>query len=508
MSAPADNPQRPAILTIDQGTTSTRTIVFDGQFSPVFTAQEEYPQHYPKPGWVEHNPEDIWQTTLNTVKEALAFSDKKGYQVAGIGLVNQRETTVVWDRQTGEAIYPAIVWQDRRTASQCNKMKDKEEWLHQRTGLRCDPYFSATKIRWILDNVEGAQQKADKGALAFGTIDSFLIWRLTGGKHHLTDTTNASRTNLFNINTLAWDDELLDLFGVPASMLPEVKDCAGDFGCLDESMFGCAVPVYGVAGDQQAALIGQGCFQSGEAKTTFGTGCFALVNSGDSPVFSGQNLLTTVAYTINGKACYAMEGSIFVAGAAVQWLRDSLCILKYAADSEVLASQVEDDHQVVVVPAFTGLGAPYWEPMARGAIYGLTRGSTDAHIVRATLESVAYQTQDLVDAIHSDGICTTAINVDGGMVQNSWFCQFLADTLDIPVNRPEIMETTALGAAFLAALKAGWQSDLQAFAGMNPCDSAFTPAADNALRVKRKARWQAAVKATLMMAEAESLITE
>lgn len=493
-----------AVITIDQGTTSTRAIVFDSVFAPVFTAQEEYPQHYPQPGWVEHNPEDIWQTTVSTLKQTMAYCRENAIEIAGIGLVNQRETTLVWDRETGKTLYPAIVWQDRRTAHQCHKLKHKEEWLHQRTGLRCDPYFSATKICWILDNVPHARERAEAGELAFGTIDSFLIWRLTGGKQHLTDTTNASRTNLFNINDMNWDNDLLALFDVPASLLPEVKNCADDFGKLDASEFGESIPICGVAGDQQAALIGQGCYKMGEAKTTFGTGCFALVNSGSEPAFSEQNLLTTVAYTLNGETCYAMEGSIFVAGAAIQWLRDSLGILPCAADSEKLARQVEEDHQVVVVPAFTGLGAPYWEPLARGAIFGLTRGSTAAHVVRATLESVSYQTQDLLNAMRCDGIDTTTMNVDGGMVQNSWFCQFLANTLNITVNRPKVMETTALGAAYLAGLHAGLKDYIEDFAALNPQDSTFEPEVDDILKKKRQHRWQAAVKATLIMAEAEA----
>ncbi|QJR80754.1 glycerol kinase GlpK [Alteromonas pelagimontana] len=493
-----------AILTIDQGTTSSRAIIFDENFKPAFAAQQEYQQYYPARGWVEHDPEDIWETTVSVCQEALAAAREKGLKVVGIGLVNQRETTLVWEKKTGKPVYNAIVWQDRRTANACKALQQYEPWITEKTGLRMDPYFSATKIKWILDNVSGARGRAARGELAFGTVDSFLIWRLTGGKTHVTDTTNASRTNLFNLSTLQWDEELLALFNIPAAMMPEIRHCADDFGLTEQHILSESLPICGVAGDQQAALIGQGCFNKGETKTTFGTGSFALVNTGDRLTYSSHNLLTTVAYTLKEQTCYAIEGSIFVAGAAVQWLRDSMGMLSNAAESEAIASSVADDHGLVLVPAFTGLGAPYWSPQARGAIYGLTRSSTSAHVVRATLESVAYQTQDLVNSIKSDNIPVTCMKVDGGMVQNSWLCQYLADTLNVTVVRPEVMETTALGAAFLAGLQLGMRENLHDFATLNPTEAQFTSRIDETLRTQRKNRWNAAVQATLLMAKAEA----
>ncbi len=460
------------ILSIDQGTTSSRAILFDLQGKDCFTAQQEFPQYFPQDGWVEHDPEEIWQTTLAVALEACAKANELGDGVSAIGITNQRETTVVWDKSTGEPIYNAIVWQDRRTSSFCQALKDKgaEKLVSEKTGLLLDPYFSASKINWILNNVDNARERAEKGELAFGTIDSFLIWRLTKGQVHATDATNASRTLLFDIHQQEWDKELLELFDIPPEMLAEVKDSADDYGTCSTEVLPGILPIAGVAGDQHAALIGQACFMPGMIKSTYGTGCFVMMNTGDWAVTSHNRLLTTVAYRLNGKTTYATEGSIFVAGAGVQWLRDGLGIIDNAAETEEMAANLPDNAGVYLVPAFTGLGAPHWDPDARGAIFGLTLNTGVAHIVRAMLESICYQTADLFEAMEKDGVRPERLRVDGGMVQNNWMCGFLANILGIPVERPVVTETTALGAAILAGLQIGifdstedvqkrWQSD-------------------------------------------------
>jgi glycerol kinase len=487
------------ILAIDQGTTSTRAIIFAPDSSIIAVAQQEFAQHYPHDGWVEHDPEDIWTSTIVVCREAVSKAIAKGARIAAIGVTNQRETTVVWDRSTGQTIYNAIVWQDRRTADSCRTLQEQGlfEAVNSRTGLLLDPYFSASKVAWILDNVEGARDKAQAGELAFGTIDSFLIWRLTDGKVHATDVTNASRTNLFNIHDMAWDDKLLEIFNVPKSVLPEVKECADDYGHTTEELFGFSLPILGVAGDQQAASIGQCCFQPGAIKSTYGTGCFVMLNTGTQAFASKNKLLTTVAYTIKGKTHYALEGSIFIAGAAVQWLRDGLGLIRSASETEALAKSVEDDHGVFMVPAFAGLGAPHWAPDARGAIYGLTRGTTNAHFVRAALESVCYQTTDLMQAMAEDGVSIHKIRVDGGMVGNNWLCQFLANILNITVERPQILETTALGAAYLAGLQAGIYASIEDLASRNKVDVEFNSTMDKTSREQLLKGWQSAVQSTL-----------
>ncbi|HKU95300.1 MAG TPA: glycerol kinase GlpK, partial [Vineibacter sp.] len=440
------------ILAIDQGTTSTRAIVFDAAARPVATAQRELPQIYPAPGWVEHDPEEIWRATVAVCREALAQAGLDAAAIAGIGITNQRETTIVWDRESGKPVHNAIVWQDRRTAERCADLKaaELEPEFSQRTGLVLDPYFSATKLAWILDNVAGVRDQAEAGKLAFGTVESFLLWRLTGGERHASDATNASRTLLYNIRSQRWDLDLLRLLEIPHALLPEVVDCAGDFGATTPDLFGAPIPVLGMAGDQQAATVGQACLKPGMVKSTYGTGCFALLNTGATPVRSKHRLLTTIAYRLNGATTYALEGSIFVAGAAVQWLRDGLKLIAKSADIEALASTARPGHGVFMVPAFVGLGAPYWDPDARGALLGLTRDSGPAEIAQAVLDSVCYQTRDLVDAMKADGATIDALRVDGGMVANGALMQLLADTLRVPVERPTVTETTALGAALLA----------------------------------------------------------
>ncbi len=490
-----------AILAIDQGTTSSRAIVFAEDSSIVSSSQQEFSQYYPQEGWVEHDPEEIWQSTLKVCKAALETAKTEGYSVQSIGITNQRETTVVWDKATGEPVYNAIVWQDRRTAAQCDALKAKGLDVTALSGLRFDPYFSATKIAWILDNVSGARERAEAGELAFGTIDTFLIWRLTEGAVHATDTTNASRTNLMNLSSLTWDDTLLELFSVPRDMLPAIKQCADDFGYATDRVLGSRIPIGGVAGDQQAALIGQCCFEPGNLKSTYGTGCFALVNTGNTPMFSNNQLLTTVGYTISDKTFYALEGSIFIAGAAVQWLRDGIKVIENAVQTKSLAEAVEDSHGVVLVPAFAGLGAPYWDPHARGSVFGLTRGTTEAHLARAALESVCFQTQDLITAMQSDGIDINAIRVDGGMVANDWVCQCLADILDLNVVRPRVNETTALGAAYLAGIQAGIYSDLSTLAAQNPIDKTFGSAMCVEDRNRKTKQWKAAIAATQLFTE-------
>lgn len=484
------------ILAIDQGTTSSRAILFDRQGQVAAVAQQEFPQHFPQDGWIEHNPEDIWDCVIATCREVLVKADISVQQIDGIGITNQRETTVLWDRVTHEPIYNAIVWQDRRTADLCKTLRDEghTDTVQASTGLLIDPYFSATKLAWILDNVEGARERAERGELAFGTVDSFLIWRLTNGQRHVTDATNASRTALFNIHTQQWDDELLALFNIPASLLPEVKDSSDDFGTVDASWLGAELPIAGVAGDQQAALFGQACFTPGMGKSTYGTGCFMIVNTGDEPATSRNRLLTTIAYRLNGKPTYAMEGSIFVAGATVQWLRDGLNLFADAAETEALARETRSGHSVYLVPAFTGLGAPHWDPKARGAIFGLTRDTGIAEIVAAGLQAVCYQTRDLERCMSDDMSATSGkLRVDGGMVKNNWVMQFLADMLGVEVDRPAILETTALGAAYLAGLRLGWYTDLEEIEQLWRCEKSFVPSMEEATREHLYQGWLDAV---------------
>ncbi|WP_395708785.1 glycerol kinase GlpK [Reyranella sp.] len=484
------------ILAIDQGTTSTRAIVFDASGRPVASAQKELPQIFPQPGWVEHDAEEIWRATVEVCRGALDRAKLAATALAGIGITNQRETTVVWDRSTGKPIHNAIVWQDRRTAEHCAALKraGHEGEVGRRTGLLLDPYFSGTKIAWILDHVAGARAAAARGALAAGTIECFLLWRLSGGKVHASDATNASRTLLFNIHDGTWDDALLRLLDVPASLLPTVVDCSGALGVATPDLLGAAVPVLGMAGDQQAATVGQACIRPGMIKVTYGTGCFALLNTGSIAMRSHNRLLTTIAYQLAGRRTYALEGSIFVAGAAVQWLRDGLGLIEKSADVEALAARARPGHGVYLVPAFVGLGAPHWDADARGALLGLTRDSGPAEIAAATLDSVCYQTRDLVEAMRGDGAQLDELRVDGGMVVNDALMQRLADTVGLPVERPTVTETTALGAAFLAGLQAGLWPSLDALAQRWTLDRAFRPAEDAASRDRRCAGWQQAVQ--------------
>lgn len=495
------------ILSIDQGTTSSRAILYDDQAKPVFTAQQEFPQIYPADGWVEHDPEAIWDSVMTTTRKALDLVAGMGQQggmggnaeISAIGITNQRETCVVWDRATGKPIYNAIVWQDRRTAEVCAELKAQgaEAMVTDKTGLLLDPYFSATKIAWILDHVEGARARAEAGELAFGTIDTFLMWRLSGNGSHVTDVTNASRTCLFNIKTGGWDVELLELFRVPVGVLPQVMDCAADFTKTDKGVIGIEIPVQGVAGDQQAAAIGQGCFEEGDIKSTYGTGCFALLNTGSEKIESQNRLLATVAYGLDGKLTYALEGSIFVAGAAIQWLRDEMGLIKSAAETEGMARGLASNNGLYLVPAFTGMGAPYWDPNARGAIYGITRATGPADFVRAALESVCYQTRDLLDAMREDGAQLTALKVDGGMAANDWAMQFLSDMLGVPVERPTNMETTALGAALLAGYQSGLYENMADYAASSSPDKRFEPKMGDDERAALLAGWQKAVERTL-----------
>ena len=489
------------ILAIDQGTTSSRSIVFDAGQAIRGTAQQEFPQHFPASGWVEHDPEDIWRTTLETARKAIAAARASADRIAAIGITNQRETTLVWDRRTGKPIHNAIVWQDRRTAEMCAKLRGEgvEPLFTKKTGLLLDPYFSGTKIAWILDHVEGARAKAEAGDLAFGTVDTFLLWRLTGGRVHATDATNASRTLLFDIHRHDWDDELLKLIRVPRKMLPEVKDSADDFGTTEKSLFDGSIAIRGVAGDQQAATVGQACFKPGMVKSTYGTGCFAVLNTGAEAVASKNKLLTTIAYRLDGRTTYALEGSIFVAGAAVQWLRDGLKLIERADQSGALAAEADPAQEVVLVPAFTGLGAPHWDAEARGALFGLTRATGPRELARAALEAVCLQTLDLIEAMRRDwaGGSETVLRVDGGMVASDWTMQFLADILDAPVDRPVILETTALGAAWLAGRGAGVWPDMTGFAESWKRDRRFEPKLDSDKRAKKIAAWRDAVRRTL-----------
>ncbi len=492
------------ILAIDQGTTSSRAIIFDENRKAIATAQKEFPQHFPRSGWVEHDPEDIWTTVLDTARAAISKAGLEAGDIAAIGITNQRETTIIWDRETGKPIHNAIVWQDRRTAPACEALKDSgnESLVTQTTGLLLDPYFSATKIAWLLDHVDGARQQAKDGKLAFGTVDTFLLWRLTGGREHATDATNASRTMLYDIRAGRWSADMLELFNVPAAILPDVRDSAADFGETGAALFGAPIPVRGIAGDQQAATVGQACFKPGMMKSTYGTGCFAMLNTGGRAIASKNRLLTTIAYQLDGKPAYALEGSIFIAGAAVQWLRDELKIIDTAAQSGELAAQADPEQDVYLVPAFTGLGAPWWDAECRGTMFGLTRGTGRAEFARAALEAVCYQTNDLLTAMQADmggagEAGETILRVDGGMVASDWTMQRLADILGAPIDRPVILETTALGAAFLAGLKAGLYPSLEDFAAAWALERRFEPRMDETERARKLAGWKEAVRRTL-----------
>ena len=491
------------ILAIDQGTTSSRAIIFDANTAIIAVAQQEFPQHFPASGWVEHEPEDLWDTTLAVCREAMAKAGVTASDLAGIGITNQRETTLVWDRKTGKAIHRAIVWQDRRTAERCAALKAEghEPLVAQKTGLLLDPYFSGTKIAWILDHVPGARARAEKGELAFGTVDSFLLWRLTGGAVHATDATNASRTLLYDIHQGAWDDALLEVIGVPRAMLPEVRDSSAEFGLTLPDLFGGAIAVRGIAGDQQAATVGQACFEPGMLKSTYGTGCFALLNTGDQTLVSRNRLLTTIAYQLKGRRTYALEGSIFIAGAAVQWLRDGLHLVQNAAETGPMAAESDPAQQVYLVPAFVGLGAPYWDADARGAMFGLTRNTGPREFARAALEAVCFQTHDLLAAMRADWPgakgAQTVLRVDGGMVASDWTMQRLADILGAPVDRPEVKETTALGAAYLAGLQAGIYPEPAIFATTWRLEKRFSPTLDAAPRADLLKGWADAVSRTL-----------
>ena len=485
------------ILSIDQGTTSSRTLVFSLKGEILFSAQEEFPQIYPQDGWVEHDPEAIWATVKSTLEESYGWAVTHDHDVKAIGITNQRETTLVWDRKTGAPLYNAIVWQDRRTAAQCKLLSEKmsAEDLQAKTGLLHDPYFSASKMAWILDHVEGAREKTEAGELCFGTVDSFLIWRLTGGQSHVTDATNASRTNLFDIHKQDWDETLLELFNVPRSGLPQVLDCAGDFGLC--TLLDANIPITGVAGDQQAAAIGQACFKPGDIKSTYGTGCFVILNTGAEAVTSKNRLLTTVGYRLGGKTSYALEGSIFMAGASVQWLRDEMKLVEDASETEAICAALDDTDGVYLVPAFTGLGAPHWAPDARAAVFGMTRNTNRDHLIRATVESVVYQTYDLFEAMAKDGVTPTALRVDGGMSANSWMCGYLSNILDMPVLRPKVLETTALGAAYLAGLGAGLYEGLEDLAARWSAESEFKPTLSAETRETRLANWSKYVQKLL-----------
>jgi glycerol kinase len=490
------------ILAIDQGTTSSRAIIFDGKMQVKATAQMEFKQHFPQSGWVEHDVSDIWSSTASTCRGVIEKSGVSVREIAAIGITNQRETTLVWDRETGKPIHNAIVWQDRRTSEMCQALKAEgfEAEVTEKTGLLLDPYFSGTKLKWLLDNVEGARLRAKAGKLMFGTVDCYLIWKLTGGAVHATDATNAARTMLYNIREGKWDAEICARFDIPLDMLPEVRDCAADFGTTRADLFGKELPILGVAGDQQAATIGQACFGAGMLKSTYGTGCFALLNTGDTLVRSQSRLLGTIAYQFDGKPTYALEGSIFIAGAVVQWLREGLKMIREASETQPLAESADPTQELYMVPAFTGLGAPYWDAEARGAIYGITRNSGSAEFARAALESVGFQTRDLLEAMKSDWQDADdkgVLRVDGGMSASDWSMQFLSDIIGAPVDRPKVLETTALGAAWLAGMKAGVYPDQAGFASKWALDRRFEPQMDEATRARRYAGWKDAVKRTL-----------
>ncbi len=494
-----------AILAIDQGTTSSRAIVFGADLTVLGVGQQEFPQHFPASGHVEHDPDDIWTTTLATARTAIDRAKLLPQNIAALGITNQRETCLLWDRRTGKPLHRALVWQDRRTHDTCQRLKAEghEPLITAKTGLLLDPYFSATKLAWLLDHVPGARALAVAGHVAAGTIDTFLLWCLTGGRVHATDATNASRTMLYDIHRGNWDDDLLRLFNVPRNILPAIHDSAADFGTTDAALLGAAIPIRGVAGDQQAALVGQACFAPGMMKSTYGTGCFALLNTGTTPVASTNRLLTTVAYQLGGQRTYALEGAIFIAGAAVQWLRDGLKIIDSASQSSALAASADPQQDVVLVPAFVGLGAPYWQPDARGAIFGLSRNSGPAEFARAALESVAFQTHDLLTAMQRDwpAQAQTVLRVDGGMVASDWTMQALADIINAPVDRPKVLETTALGAAWLAGHQAGVWPDQTGFSKLWHRDRQFTPQMASATRTRKLAYWQRAVTATVTHAQ-------
>ena len=484
------------ILALDQGTSSSRAIVFDHDGSVCSVAQKEFTQHFPKPGWVEHDPMEIWASEAAVIAEAISTIGINGLDIAGIGITNQRETTIVWDAETGIPVYNAIVWQDRRTAEFCNTLAPYADTIRKKTGLIVDAYFSGTKIRWILDNVPGAREKAQAGKLRFGTVDTWLVWQLTRGEVHVTDVTNASRTMLFNINTLEWDKELLDLLGVPASMMPAVKSSSEVYGNTKTTIFAHEVPIAGIAGDQQAALFGQMCTEPGSVKNTYGTGCFLLMNTGEKPIMSKNNLLTTIAWKIGGKVNYALEGSIFVGGSVVQWLRDGLGIIRSSSEIEALAASVPDNGGVYFVPALTGMGAPYWDSSARGLLTGITRGTTSAHIARAALEGIAFQTMDIVGAMEKDaGVRLSELKVDGGASRNNLMMQFQADVLGASVIRPKVTETTAMGAAYLAGLAVGYWSSIDEIKRQWQVDAAFKPSAEDVSALK--AGWADAIKRTI-----------
>lgn len=489
------------ILAIDQGTTSSRAIIFNELLEIVAVAQQEFEQFFPQSGWVEHDPEEIWSTTLTTCRKALEKSGLPASDIAAIGITNQRETTIIWDKETGKAIHKAIVWQDRRTSEYCNQLREQghDPMITAKTGLLLDSYFSGTKIKWLLDNVPGARERAVSGTLRFGTVDTFLLWRLTGGKEHSTDATNASRTMLYNIHDNCWDKDILDLLDIPAALLPEVKDCSADFGLTDPALLSAAIPIGGIAGDQQAALVGQACFQPGMIKSTYGTGCFVVLNTGDQAVRSHNRLLTTIGYRLNGKNTYALEGSIFVAGAAVQWMRDAMRLIESASETGKLARQADINQDVYLVPAFTGLGAPHWDSDARGAIFGITRATGPAELSKAALESVCFQTRDLLEAMRGDwqSMGETVLRVDGGMVASNYTMQFLADILNAPVDRPVVLETTALGAAYLAGLQRGIFPPPEQFSSSWKRDRRFTPALDEDIRIRKYNGWKDAVRRTL-----------
>jgi len=488
------------VLAIDQGTTSTRAILFDADMTINAVSQQEFTQHFPQSGWVEHDPMDLWQTTLDTCRDVMARAGVSADDIVSIGITNQRETTLVWDRATGKPIHNAIVWQDRRTSDMCQTFKaaGHEQMVTEQTGLLLDPYFSGTKVKYILDTVAGARDAAQAGKLAFGTVDTWLIWNLTDGARHVTDATNAARTLLYDIRNGRWSDEICALLDIPQSMLPDVLDCAADFGTT--TVLGGSIAIRGVAGDQQAATIGQACFDAGMMKSTYGTGCFALLNTGDQMVISKNRMLTTVAYQLNGKTTYALEGSIFIAGAVVQWLRDGMKIISNAGETAALADQADDGQNVIIVPAFTGLGAPYWNADCRGAVYGLTRNSGPAEFARAALQSVGYQTRDLLSAMQDDWGASgnTTLRVDGGMTASNWAMQFLSDIIDATVDRPRVLETTAMGAAWLAGQETGFYPDQAGFAANWVLDKTFTPAMDSETRNRKYDDWKRAVAATLM----------
>jgi len=497
----------PYILSIDQGTTSSRAILFDQNMEIIALSQQEFPQHFPRSGWVEHDPNDLYTTVIETCRSVIEQAAISAEEILSIGITNQRETTLVWDKQTGEPVYPAIVWQDRRTASFCRQLKEagEEPQIREKTGLLLDPYFSGTKLKWILDTVPDAREKAEKGMLLFGTVESFLIWKLTGGASHVTDATNASRTLLYNIRTGRWDKALCNLLDIPMQMLPEVKNCADTFGSTQADLLGAEIPINGVAGDQQAAAIGQACFTPGMIKSTYGTGCFVLLNTGSSMVHSQNRLLSTIAYQLEGKTTYALEGSIFIAGAVVQWLRDGLHLIKEAKETEALAREADETEQIYMVPAFTGLGAPYWDAECRGAIYGITRNTGRAEFAKAALESVGYQTRDLLEAMASDiaseetllSPAQMILRVDGGMAASDWTIQFLSDILHTQVDRPHILETTAMGVAWLAGMYHGFYPSQEQFAEEWALAQRFTPKMEEEERDRRYRGWKEAVQRTL-----------